>query len=150
MKSRRPLLALLAASLGVASLLCIAARGSFGAVVPGAARSAAPGIIQTSSPNDLTPGGPAEALSGTFTNPNASPVRFTSVTAVVRSFSARSNLAEPACTAADYTISGSSGPYVDVITGSRWSGLAIALKAEPVNQDNCKGVSIAIAYSATA
>ena len=101
---------------------------------------------------NLYPGGTPVALSGDFTNGNSSAVTISSVTAVVRSFSAQTNSSKPACTAADYAIGGSAaGSPVPVGTNvGTWSGLTVALSNGAGNQDNCKGVVINIDYTANA
>lgn len=111
-------------------------------------------VNQTSvSGSALYPGGPSEALSGDFTNSNASPVNVGSVTAAVTSITGGNvavNLAHPACTSADFSIGGTSGPYTGVITGSTWSGLTVRLTDNGLNQDNCKNATAVITYTANA
>ena len=58
-------------------------------------------VNQTGSVSGLAPGLPAQALAGTFDNPNSGPVFVTSVSAVV------SGTDKANCNASDYTISGS-------------------------------------------
>ena len=148
MPSPRLLLAVGSVAACVVGIAPLASQGATGGSAP--TRTGIT-VNQTSSTgSSLQPGGPSEALSGTFTNPNPSPVNFTSVTAGVHPFTAQANPGKPACTEADFTIGGSAGPYAGVITGSRWSGLTVALKAGVTNQDNCKSVSIVIDYTATA
>lgn len=107
-------------------------------------------VNQTSTPTGLYPGGPAQALSGTFTNPNAHAVRISSVTAAVHPFSVQADSAKPACTDADFAVGGTAGPAtVPAGTGvGTWSGLTISLVNGVGNQDNCKGVSITLDYTA--
>jgi hypothetical protein len=108
-------------------------------------------VNQTSTPIGLYPGGPAQALSGTFTNPNPHAVQISGVTAAVRPFSVQGDSAKPACTEADFVVGGTSGP-VTVPSGTgvgAWSGLTVSLVNGTDNQDNCKGVSITLDYTAT-
>ena len=91
-----------------------------------------------------------EDLSGDFTNPNPNTVSLASVTAAVTGITgAGTDSTKPACTTADFTIGGSTGPIVvpahaATHVGS-WSGLTISLvdnepASDPANnQDNCKG-----------
>jgi len=114
-------------------------------------------VNQTSTVTALYPGQAAQALSGNFDNPNPGPVFVTAITATVRPFTAQANLAKPACTEADYAISGASrintvpaGSEVPAGTGvGAWDGLAVKLVDGAANQDNCKGVTISIDYSAS-
>lgn len=108
-------------------------------------------VNQTSvSASALYPGGTAEALSGTFTNPNASPVNVSTVAAVVSSISGGgTDNTKPACTTADFAIGGSSGPYtVAPGTLTAWSGLTVRLVPGTLNQDNCKNATANITYTA--
>jgi hypothetical protein len=108
-------------------------------------------VNQTGTPTGLFPGGPAAALAGTFTNPNPGSVNITSVTAAVRAFTSHLvDAAKPDCTQADFAIGGTSGANV-VVSGTNvgaWSGLTVRLLDNGLNQDNCKGVSITIDYTA--
>lgn len=103
-------------------------------------------INQTSTITDLAPGTPAQVLSGTFDNPNDSPVFVTSVTATV------TGTDQAGCDATNYTIAGSAPVNAQVPVGDgvgAWSGLTIQFnnKAD-VNQDACKNAVVAIAYTA--
>ena len=112
-------------------------------------------VHQTSvTSSNIYPGGSSEALSGNFTNPNASPVNITSVTATVDAIPLAGqtvNAGHPACTSADFAIGGTSGPYT-VLQGTvtTWSGLTVRLLDNGLNQDNCKSVAIGITYAANA
>ncbi|HJU46699.1 MAG TPA: hypothetical protein VJ689_01095 [Gaiellaceae bacterium] len=108
-------------------------------------------VNQTSTVTGLYPDGPAAPLSGDFTNPNASEVHISSVTAAVSSITgAGTDGTKPACTIADFAIGGSSGP-TDVPVGTNvgsWSGLTISLVDNGLNQDNCKNATANISYTA--
>lgn len=109
-------------------------------------------VNQTSTASGLYPGGTATALSGNFTNPNSSAVTISSITASVSSVSnGTSDGSKPACTAADFSIGGSVGattvPAGPGTVGS-WSGLTIQLLNTGSNQDNCKGATANISYTA--
>jgi hypothetical protein len=126
-------------------------------------------VNQTSvTASTLYPGGPVEALSGNFDNNNPGGVHITSVTAAVTGVTplAGNTFADngkPDCTTADFYITGSFGPYTVPAGGAgvgAWSGLNIGLAnrngvASPpsqlspaANQDNCKGASATITYTA--
>ena len=110
-------------------------------------------VNQTSAVIDLYPGGPPQALSGNFDNPNAGPVFITAVTAVVDpSFNAQADPLKPACTAADFVIGGAAPVGAQVAPGvgvGGWGGLNIAMLNTAFNQDNCKNVNVPINYTAS-
>ena len=96
--------------------------------------------------DDLYPGGPAVALSGTFDNPNSGPVYIASVTATVD---------EPAngCTAGDFEITGTATVDAQIPSGNAqgsWSGLSVAMKNLATDQDVCKNTPVTITYTASA
>jgi hypothetical protein len=107
-------------------------------------------VKQTGTPTGLYPGGPAQPLSGTFDNPNPGAVHISAVTATVHTFSTQTDNTKPACTAADFAVGGTSGAAtVPSGTGvGAWSGLTIRMLDGAGNQDNCKGVSITLDYTA--
>lgn len=115
-------------------------------------------VNQTSTVSGLYPGGSSQALSGNFSNPNPGSVEVGTVTAVVDpSFSAQGNPGMPACTAADFTISGSAVVDAEIPAGTNvgsWGSggtLTIAMNDLTTNQDNCKSlVSIPIDYTVSA
>lgn len=112
----------------------------------------------------LTPGGPAADLKGNVINPNAYAVNVTSLTASVTlvapyssgiaGVGSTSDTTKPACTAADFEISGtglvtgSVPAAVGAVSGyAPFSGLKIALKETGANQDNCKTAGAIITYA---
>jgi hypothetical protein len=106
----------------------------------------------------LVPGGGTQALSGTFTNTNAGPVWIKTVIATVTKTEKPVGTPNLGCTAADYTIGGTSvvqgaaagnGAQVPV-TGGTWSGLTIAFNSTAANQDACKDAVVTIGYTTTA
>jgi hypothetical protein len=103
-------------------------------------------VNQTSSVSGLYPGGPAASLSGNFDNPNPGLVHISSITATVSSVSG----AGPGCSSSDFSIGGSSGANtVPSGNGSgSWSGLTIQMVESGSNQDDCKGATANIAYTA--
>jgi hypothetical protein len=108
-------------------------------------------VNQTSSVSGLYPGGPGVTLSGNFDNPNAGSVQISSITAVVSSISGGgTDATKPACTPADFSIGGAVGTTtVPSGTGvGAWSGLTIQMVNTAANQDNCKGATANITYTA--
>jgi hypothetical protein len=123
----------------------------------GSATAATPASLTVNQTNaaitNLFPGGPARALSGNFDNPNAGSVYVHDVTAAVHTFSSQADGSKPACTQADFAIGGTATVNAQVAAGSgvgSWSGLTVSLVNNAgANQDNCKGVSIQIDYTAS-
>jgi hypothetical protein len=105
-------------------------------------------IVQTAFPADaLYPGGPAVALSGTFSNPNDGPVHVNQVTvAVDPSWSAGTTLP---CTAADFALVQPTLTNADVLANdtSTWGGASIRMLNSSTNQDSCKNVQPPLVYT---
>ncbi len=111
-------------------------------------------VNQTSTVTGMGPGVAPQALSGNFDNPNTGPVFVKTVVATVTSTGVAG------CTAADYTIAGTSvigtsspGAGGNVPAGGSgvgaWSGLTIAFNDTASNQDACKNAVLTIGYSTT-
>lgn len=108
-------------------------------------------VIQTVSPTGLYPGG-AAALSGNFNNASSGSVFVAAVTASVTAFSARADGAKPACTQADFSITGTASVNAEVAAGNgvgSWSGLSLNMSDAGTNQDNCKSITVPITYAAS-
>ena len=107
-------------------------------------------VNQTSVNTGLYPGG-STALSGDFTNNQSFNQYVTSVSASIPAFSVAADGSKPPCTQADFFISGNPSPVGQQIaansTGGSWSGLSLNMTNTTANQDNCKNVSVAIAYT---
>ena len=109
-------------------------------------------VNQSTSVTNLYPGAPAVTLSGTFDNPNSGSVYVANVTAAVHTFSSQTDGTKPACTQADFAIGGTATVGAQVASGNgvgAWSGLTVRLLNGSGNQDNCKGQSITIDYTAS-
>ena len=108
-------------------------------------------VHQTSSATGLHPGGSA-ALAGNFDNPNGGAVTISAVTASVHAFTSQTDTGKPACTQADFSITGTSNVPGSIAAGNgvgAWSGLTLNMLNTGANQDNCKSLgSIQIDYSA--
>lgn len=105
-------------------------------------------IVQTNSSATLYPGGAPSTLSGTFNNPNTSPVYVNDVTATLASVTG--SVGTPACTVADYelvtpTISIDAEVAADDTTA--WSGIQVRMLNSSTNQDACKNATINLSYS---
>ncbi len=108
-------------------------------------------VNQTVAPTGLFPGG-SVALSGNFDNPNSGNVFIAAVTASVTAFSVQSNPAKPACTQADFAITGTANVAAQIAPGNgvgAWSGLSLTMVNAATNQDNCKNLTVPIAYLAS-
>lgn len=96
--------------------------------------------------------GATAALSGNFTNTiNPGSVYITAVTANVTTFSAQADATKPACTQADFTITGTAPVGAEVAHGTgvgSWSGLTLTFVDGAGNQDNCKSITVPITYTA--
>jgi hypothetical protein len=147
---------LLLASVGAMLLLAVGAyaywtQGGSGSGSATAGTTSNITVNQTSSVSGLYPGGPAVTLSGNFDNPNPGSVRISSITGVVSSISgAGTDGSKPACTTSDFTIGGSVG-VTTVPSGTgvgSWSGLTVQMVNGAGNQDNCKGATANISYTA--
>ena len=105
-------------------------------------------VNQTSTISGLYPGGPAQALSGNFDNPNTSPVLVSTVSATVTGTSAGAS-----CDASNFAITGSPTTVnASVPNGTgvgSWSGITVAMLETGVNQDACKNATVNISYSAS-
>lgn len=103
-------------------------------------------VNQTSAVAGLAPGSGPQALSGTFTNGNSSPVYVATVTASIASVTKNGAVAV-GCDATDFTLTGATVGH-EVNTGDSWSGAAIAFFDKPlVNQEACKGVTVNLTYT---
>jgi len=105
-------------------------------------------VNQTNTVTGLYPGGPAQALSGDFNNPNVGPVTVGAVSATVSATSVSG------CLTAWYAITGTAAPTTQVLpAGSAkgaWSGLNVSLLNDSANQDLCKTATITITYAVAA
>lgn len=108
-------------------------------------------VLQTTTVAGLYPGD-SVALVGDFNNPGTGSVYITSVTATIGAFSTQTNATLPACTQADFAITGTSNTPGEIATGTggTWSGLSVTMIDSATNQDNCESLNglIPIVYTA--
>ena len=154
-KRRVVVSALIAVLLAIASGVAYAYWTGGGTGTGPAAAGTTTGLTvhQTSNIVGLYPGGPAVTLFGNFDNSNDSAIHISSVTATVTGVTGGNTNVDqdhPECTAADFTIGGSAaGSTVPKGTGiGGWTGLNVQLNNGALNQDNCKGASATITYTA--
>ena len=108
-------------------------------------------VNQTGTPTGIYPGA-AVALAGTFNNPNTGPVYITAVTASTTPFNAQADGAKPACTQADFSITGTAPVGAQIASGNgvgAWTGLTLNMINSAANQDNCKTVTVPVTYTAS-
>ena len=110
-------------------------------------------VAQVGSVTGLVPGGTAQAVDFKITNPSTTKQFVTSVSVAVKSgWSAQADSTKPACTAADFTLVQPTAINQDLASGDTTfspSGASIALKDTALNQDNCKNVSVDLAFTAS-
>ena len=111
-------------------------------------------VNQTTVITNLAPGVAAQALSGTFDNPNSGPVYITSVTASISGVTKAAGAATGTCDATDYTLANATMPVgVEVAAGTgkgAWTGATLAFNNKPTtNQDACKGATVNLSYAAS-
>jgi hypothetical protein len=126
--------------------------GGTGSGTGGTAAGSLVVVHQTSTATGLYPGG-SVALSGNFDNSSSGPVTVTAVTAALSAFSSQADGTKPACTQADFTITGTSNAPGAVPAGTgvgSWNGLTLNMVNSVTNQDNCKNLSGAITINYTA
>lgn len=95
-------------------------------------------VNQTTTVAGLYPGGPAETMSGTFTNTNSGAVYVAGVTAALGTLPG-------GCVPADFTIAGTATVNANIPSGTgvgSWTGLTIAMNNTSVSQDGCKASTI--------
>lgn len=94
----------------------------------------------------LTPGGTAQAISGTVTNPNTFNVPFTLTAAPT----VDSTHASAGCLASWYTVSLTTPPTSVAANSDVDFAGTVALQNLPsTNQDACKGATVTVTYTAT-
>ncbi len=150
--TRKKKIALVTAALMVAvSGTAFAYWTQLGAGTGGATTGTTVAVVvnQTNTVTGLYPGGPAQALNGTFDNPNAAAVTVGAVTASVTATSVGG------CLPAWYAISGTGSPASQILAAGNgvgtWSGLSVALVNEvAINQNVCKYATITITYAVAA
>jgi hypothetical protein len=108
------------------------------------------GLVVNQAPATGLYPGSSVALSGTFTNTNAFAVYVSSVSAAITNFSFQADNTKPACTQADFTLSGSAPVNAQIPNGTNqgaWSGFTLSMVNAATNQDNCKSINVPIAYT---
>jgi hypothetical protein len=105
-------------------------------------------VNQTNTITGLYPGGPAQTLTGDFTNPNTYSVFAGHVTATVGSVTGNPGT----CPLTDFVVGGTANVSALIPAGANkgaWTGLTIQLSETGVNQDGCKNATVHLTYSVT-
>ena len=108
--------------------------------------------VQTSTVSGMRPGDSAQALAGTFNNPNSGPVYVATVTASIDSVVKDAGAAAGTCDASDYTLANATMTVgAEVPAGNAqgsWFGATIKFNNKAaVNQDACKGATVNLRYT---
>ncbi len=153
--SRRAAIAVVACAVAVAVTVGLAfaywTAGGTGSGSASTGTAASVTVNQTVSPTGLYPGG-AAALSGNFNNPNSGSVYVAAVTAAVTAFSVQADNTKPACTQANFSITGTASVNAEIAAGNgvgSWSGLTLNMSDTGTNQDNCKNITVPITYTSS-
>lgn len=112
-------------------------------------------VSQLGSISNLVPGGPASDIGLRVSNGASFNQYVANVGVVVDPlWSAQANSGKPACSASDFTISGSPMNVSSDLTPGNHdyspSGVTIKLDDLGTNQDNCKSVSVPLKFAANA
>ena len=149
-RTRRLLLpALLVLALAIAAVAGYAywTAGGSGSGTADAGTTSALTVNQTTSVTGLYPGGPAQALSGNFDNPNAFGVYVADVSGAI------SSVSPAGCAASNFRLNGSpvtvNATVPSGVGVGSWSGMSIELLETGVNQDVCKNATVTISYTAS-
>ncbi len=106
-------------------------------------------ITQDAAITGLVLGVP-QTVNFTVANPAGFAQYLTGVSASVVPFTAQADATKPACTAGDFTVSTPSIASGDINAGGTRGGTTVlTLVNKATNQDNCKGASISLAYTAS-
>lgn len=109
-------------------------------------------VVQTSTVSGIAPGTAAQTLSGTFNNPNNASVYVTSVTAAISGVVKASGAVAGTCDATDYALTGATMTVGQQVAAGNaqgtWTGATIAFTNKSTNQDQCKGATVSISYTA--
>jgi hypothetical protein len=108
--------------------------------------------IDTSTMSDLYPGGPAQPINLSVTNPGTAPAALNTVSIAISSITNQHSSAGPACDPSWYTIVPPSVIDGSVAAGQTWidspSGATIELTNIPsVDQDACQGATVNLNFT---
>ncbi|GAA2002158.1 hypothetical protein JL107_01775 [Nakamurella flavida] len=115
----------------------------------------APAFVVASDPatgDPLTPGGPAQSVAFSVTNPSTGVLNLASVLVTVANADGTTWTAGPtgACSAADYSVGTPAITYGPIAAGAAANGsVTIAMVNRSANQDECKNVTVPLYFAAS-
>ena len=112
------------------------------------------GVNQTADLAAVSPGVPAQTLSGTFENLNGQPVHVSTVRVSIATVLRAPGAAAGACDATDFKLQNRTiAVDADVPSGrgtGSWTGATVAFNNKPgVDQNACQGATVKLAYTAS-
>jgi hypothetical protein len=108
-------------------------------------------VTQVGTVTGLVPGGTAQAVDFTVTNPKSTPQYVTTVSYSIASIQTSPGVAAVGCSAADFTLVQPSAISTDLAAGVTTfspSGATLAMKDTGSNQDGCKNVTVNLTFAA--
>lgn len=142
-----PAILLLALSVAAVAGYAYWTAGGSGSGTADAGTTSALTVNQTTTVTGLYPGGPAQALSGNFDNPNAFGVYVADVSGSI------SSVSPAGCAVSNFQLGGSpvtvNATVPSGVGVGSWSGMSVELLETGVNQDICKNATVTISYTAT-
>jgi hypothetical protein len=121
-----------------------------GAATTGA--SSAVSVAQTGTVTGLVPGGAAQAVNFTITNPKTTPQRVATVTVAIASITnITGGTPATGCTTADFTLVQPTAINTDLAAGATAfvpSGATLAMIDSASNQDGCQNVTVNLTFAA--
>jgi hypothetical protein len=107
-------------------------------------------VAQTGSISGLFPGGSAQLINFTVTNPTTTPLFVDDVAVSIGTIANQSVSAGPACDVDDFTLVQPTWVDVDIAAGGSATGTAtIAMDNEAWNQDACQGATVNLDFAAS-
>lgn len=108
-------------------------------------------LTQVGTITGLVPGGAAQAVDFTVTNPKSTPQYVTSVTYSIASIQTSPGVAAVGCSAADFTLVQPNSIAADLPAGASTfspSGATLAMIDSATNQNGCKNVTVNLTFAA--
>jgi hypothetical protein len=107
-------------------------------------------VTQVGTVTGLVPGGAAQAVDFTVTNPKSTPQYVTSVTYSIASIQTSPGVAAVGCSAADFTLVQPNAIAADLPAGASTfspSGATLAMIDSATNQNGCKNVTVNLTFA---
>jgi hypothetical protein len=109
-------------------------------------------VNQTAELASVSPGTPAQTLSGTFDNRNGHPVHVSTVRVSIADVTKAPGAAAGTCDATDFTLQHRTMPVAADVPSGRgtgaWTGATVAFSNKPgVNQNACQGATVKLGYT---